>query len=193
MDKPHGKEEVTKAILEAAIPLIAEKGVVGVTFRDIADKAGVNHTLIARHFGTKDELIQQVGNYLGYKLFNDAKDQGGLPLALWSRLIGQNPTEVRAVARILLDKSPQETHNLASRSLMKEVFDWFKTGFQFDGENSKADTHMMIFLTASLVVGSEIFAPHVQAILELSDQEFQELRPRAFQFFLTHLVPGVHP
>ncbi len=47
----------TKAkILSAALSEFAKSGFEGVSTRAIATKAGVNHTLISHHFGSKDEL-----------------------------------------------------------------------------------------------------------------------------------------
>jgi len=52
------------AILDAATALFAEKGVAGVSVRHIADSANVNHGLVHRHFGAKENLRLQVQNRL---------------------------------------------------------------------------------------------------------------------------------
>ena len=43
-------------ILDTAIQLFAEKGFNGTTTKEIAEAAGVNESLIFRHFSTKREL-----------------------------------------------------------------------------------------------------------------------------------------
>lgn len=48
------------AVLDAATALFAEKGPDAVTVREVADRAGVNHALIHRHYGTKQELLRVV-------------------------------------------------------------------------------------------------------------------------------------
>jgi AcrR family transcriptional regulator len=48
-----GKE----ALLAATVRVVAAKGMRGMTFRAVADEAGVNNTLIAHHFGTRDRLL----------------------------------------------------------------------------------------------------------------------------------------
>lgn len=58
--RPVGREEVMAAVLEAATELFAERGPDAVTVREVADRAGVNHALIHRHYGTKDELLRVV-------------------------------------------------------------------------------------------------------------------------------------
>src|ERR1700678_4167148 len=62
---PTGREEVVAAILEAATDLFAERGPAATSIRDIAERAGVNHGLVFRHFGTKEQLFGAVLNNLG--------------------------------------------------------------------------------------------------------------------------------
>ena len=59
-DRPVGRAEVMDAVREAATELFAERGPDAVTVREVADRAGVNHALIHRHFGTKEELVRVV-------------------------------------------------------------------------------------------------------------------------------------
>ena len=49
-----------EAILNAAEDLLSSEGIEQVTLRQIAEKAGVQHGLITRHFGTKQELLREV-------------------------------------------------------------------------------------------------------------------------------------
>jgi AcrR family transcriptional regulator len=48
------------AIVEAARDLFAERGYAGVSVREIAERAHVNHGLVHRHFGAKDEVLRAV-------------------------------------------------------------------------------------------------------------------------------------
>ena len=45
------------ALLAAVIDVVAEKGLRGVTYRSVAARAGVNHTLITHHFGSIQGLL----------------------------------------------------------------------------------------------------------------------------------------
>jgi AcrR family transcriptional regulator len=58
--KPHGKEQVVAAILDAAELEVLEHGPAATTTRAIAERADVNQALIFRHFGTKAELLTAV-------------------------------------------------------------------------------------------------------------------------------------
>ena len=46
-------------ILSATVELLAERGPAAITLRQIAERAGVPHSLIVRHFGDKATLIRQ--------------------------------------------------------------------------------------------------------------------------------------
>ena len=56
---PVARGEAARHLLRAACRLFAERGVDGVTVREIADAAGQkNHGAVAYHFGSKEALIQ---------------------------------------------------------------------------------------------------------------------------------------
>ncbi len=44
-------------LVSAAVSVVAEKGLRGLTFRAVAARAGVNNSLVAHHFGTREALI----------------------------------------------------------------------------------------------------------------------------------------
>jgi TetR/AcrR family transcriptional regulator, repressor for neighboring sulfatase len=61
MGSPRGDSAVTRqAILAAARELFAAHGVDGVSVRQIAAKAGVNHALVHRYFGAKDDMVAAI-------------------------------------------------------------------------------------------------------------------------------------
>lgn len=61
MAGPRGDAVVTRQeILAAARELFAAHGVDGVSVRRIAARAGVNHALVHRYFGTKDEMVAAI-------------------------------------------------------------------------------------------------------------------------------------
>lgn len=56
-EKPLSYGEGREALLSATVRVVARKGLRGLTFRAVATEAGVNNTLIAHHFGTRDKLL----------------------------------------------------------------------------------------------------------------------------------------
>jgi AcrR family transcriptional regulator len=55
-----GPGKAREALLSAAHELMAEKGLVAVTVREIAARAGVQPALVNYHFGGKEELLRSV-------------------------------------------------------------------------------------------------------------------------------------
>jgi AcrR family transcriptional regulator len=52
----HGKGR--DALLNATVHVVAREGLRGLTYRAVAEEAGVANTLVAHHFGTRDALLQ---------------------------------------------------------------------------------------------------------------------------------------
>lgn len=52
-----GYGEGRDALICAAVDVVAERGLHGLTFRSLADRAGVTNSLVAHHFGTKAALL----------------------------------------------------------------------------------------------------------------------------------------
>ncbi len=97
---PTGREEVGAAILEAATDLFAERGPSATSIRDIAARSKVNHGLVFRHFGTKDQLVGAVLDHLGANLKELL--ESGAPADVERALDRQ----MRVMARTLLDGYP---------------------------------------------------------------------------------------
>ena len=62
--KIKGKAAVKTALIQSASLLFAQRGIAGVSIREIAQHAQVNHGLVHRHFGSKEGLVQAVLDYL---------------------------------------------------------------------------------------------------------------------------------
>lgn len=87
------RTRVTKQqILQAALQAFARAGFDGATTRGIADKAGIKHTLITHHFGSKESLWKATAAWVfeGYEK------------RMQDRRSGLNGVEDRTVVRLLL-------------------------------------------------------------------------------------------
>jgi AcrR family transcriptional regulator len=98
---PTGREEIAAAVLEAAAELFAERGPAGTSIRDIAARSNVNHGLVFRHFGTKEQLVGAVLDHLGAEL-TGLRHSGAPPAAVERALDRQ----MRVMARTVLDGYP---------------------------------------------------------------------------------------
>ena len=103
--KPRGKNEVMAAVLKAAGELFSERGVASVTIRDIAARAGVNHGLIHRHFGSKENLRRKVQDHLAAEVRREIGEPDDLEGVIRQglRALGKRDAYLRTMARTLLD------------------------------------------------------------------------------------------
>jgi AcrR family transcriptional regulator len=102
--KPRGRDQVRSAVLSATKDLVAERGPDGFTVREIASRAGINHALVHRHFGTKADVLEQMLAADAEAVVN-AILESGLPT---SALVeeGSAPGEVVAELLDLLAERP---------------------------------------------------------------------------------------
>ncbi len=98
---PSGREEVAAAILEAATDLFAERGPAATSIRDIAARSNVNHGLVFRHFGTKENLVGAVLDHLGANLTDLLRAEA--PADVIERALDR---QMRVMARTVLDGYP---------------------------------------------------------------------------------------
>jgi len=185
-EKPWGKEAVMSAIIAAATSLIAERGVAGVSIRDIAKAANVNHGLITRHFGSKDELIKTIGLNLVDSIFEDFQKKGYALHDILLAGLDDYSLNLRAIVRILLDDTDQKMSDGAS-SLLNKLLDWIKTEQSAARISPELEPMVVLVILASLVLGTELFSPYIKKLKNLSDKSFQELRPQIFQTVFTGL------
>ena len=103
--RPFGRDEVKAAILDAAERLFAERSASAVTVREIAAAAGVKHTLLHRHFGSKENVIYEVYDRSAARVqqsFAGFTTIRGHLSGLWSAMEANQARRV-TVARALLD------------------------------------------------------------------------------------------
>ncbi|WP_153804838.1 TetR/AcrR family transcriptional regulator [Nocardia sp. SYP-A9097] len=98
---PTGKDAVVAAVLASAADLFAQRGPAATTVRHIAAQAGVNHGLVFRYFGTKDQLIGAVLDHLGMEMATLQNSGASL-----EQLDAGFERQWRVLARAILDGFP---------------------------------------------------------------------------------------
>ncbi len=109
-EKPQGKEATIAALLDAADELFGEMGPNSVTVRDISARANVNHALLHRHFGSKEQLLSAIieRHRLAFKEQSKSVDNSEEALAHLFRNMLERPAFPRIFAHLVLDKRPVE-------------------------------------------------------------------------------------
>ena len=130
-------------MLTATRALVAERGPDGFSVREIAARAGVNHALVHRHFGTKADVLEQM-------LSADAEAvvaavlESGLPtsgqaggevVAELLDLLADHPSYWRTLVHAVLDSPEAALPGTASTT---ELFSGLWRGSEADGDTDRA-------------------------------------------------------
>jgi AcrR family transcriptional regulator len=168
--KPHGKEEVKKALIQAAASLFSEKGVDAVSIRMIADRAGVNHGLIHRHFGSKERLRRETQE----KLSADVRAEIGEPddlintLFRASKVIRENDKFWRVMARTLLDgKDKREIQS--NFPFVKKMVDLVVQEQDANRITAAVDAQHIVAFVLAYSLGMLVFEGYILPAVDLDD------------------------
>lgn len=163
---PTGREEVAAAILEAATGLFAERGPAATSIRDIAARSNVNHGLVFRHFGTKDQLVGAVLDHLGATT-NTLQRNDASPAEVQQSI----DRHMRVIARALLDGYPVGQLQTQFPG-MSRLLDGVRPRHTDD-----RSARLALANAAALQFGWRLFEPFLRAstgLDELSDAELRE-------------------
>jgi AcrR family transcriptional regulator len=156
---------VEAAILEAATDLFAERGPAATSIRDIAARSKVNHGLVFRHFGTKDQLVGAVLDHLGTT--TTALLQSDPTPAEAERTLDRH---MRVMARTLLDGS--QAGKLQSRFPgASQMYDDIRPGHDND-----LSARLAVANAFALQFGWRLFAPFLRSAVGIDDLTEAELR-----------------
>jgi TetR/AcrR family transcriptional regulator, repressor for neighboring sulfatase len=163
--KPTGKEEVSAAVLLAASELFAEKGPAATSIREVAARAGVNHGLLHRHFGSKRQLLAATLQYLADSAA-ELRESG----ASAEQLEAVYEFQARVMVRSTLDGFPVE--ELQQRFPGMELFlEQVRTGHSDDRTARLLAAHGM-----ALQVGWGLFGPTLRVAFGLQDLDDAQIR-----------------
>jgi AcrR family transcriptional regulator len=162
---PTGREEVAAAILEAATGLFAERGPAATSIRDIAARAKVNHGLVFRHFGTKDQLVGAVLDHLGTSLTEVLS--AGAPVDERDQAMD---LQMRVMARTLLDGYPAAQLQKRFPNITT-LIDWVRP---VHGDDVSA--RLAVANGLALQFGWRLFAPILRSATGLDELTEEEIR-----------------
>ncbi|MGB2691019.1 MAG: TetR/AcrR family transcriptional regulator [Thermodesulfobacteriota bacterium] len=168
------KTNTREKILETAIDLFAKKGFNGTTTKEIAEAAGVNESLIFRHFSTKKELYgaiieQKIDDEPGIELplqkYKDTKDDYLIFKSIAERMLdkcGKDSNFIR-----LLHFSALEGHELSDMffSTYVEYVDMLLCDYiegriadgEFKGINPLSASQAFIGMIVNHIIVQELF------------------------------------
>ena len=69
--KIEGEKATKEKIFDAAVELFAGQGYDGVSIRDIARAVGIKESSVYKHYGSKDEILEEIFEYMKKRLYLD--------------------------------------------------------------------------------------------------------------------------
>ncbi|MEM6108916.1 helix-turn-helix domain-containing protein [Mycobacterium sp. 050272] len=166
---PTGRDEVVAAILESAADLFAERGPAAASIRDIAARARVNHGLVFRHFGNKEQLVGAVLNHEAAELSKLIDAGAELP-----EIATAGTRQLRILSQALLDGYPVaqlQTSFPAADRLLAEV----RPLHASDDAARLATAHAV-----ALLLGWQLFESFIRSAFGLRDVSADALRDSIF-------------
>ena len=95
-------EQTREALIGALIKLLEERSLGEISVREIAAEAGVNHGLVHRYYGSKDNLVHAAARRVSEEIHRGYPGQRGMS-AFTFRYLRDHPEVVRIVARACLE------------------------------------------------------------------------------------------
>lgn len=176
--RPVGKEEVVGAVLNAAAQLFAEKGPAATSIREVATRAGVNHGLVHRHFGSKRQLLADTLQHLADAAA--AVREAGAPI---EELEAAHDLQLRVMVRSTLDGFPIE--ELQER---KPGMDWLLQQVR-PGHADERDARLAAAHAIALQLGWRLMGPSLRAGLGLDDMSDADIRAEVAQQIAKIVTP----
>lgn len=180
--KPTGRDEIISVSLDAAERLYGRDGIANVSLRAIAEEAGVTYSLLNRHLGTKEQILETL---LIRSEQRWRKRVTGMDLAeTLGELLGPDPdagSYLRMLANSLLTShgTPPEGH--IAHSEMHQLVSLAESAELPDGIDATTATAAAL----ALIFGWRLFNPYIVAALRLTDATATEELHAAIHRLLT--------
>jgi TetR/AcrR family transcriptional regulator, repressor for neighboring sulfatase len=183
MGAPRGDSRVTrKAILAAARELFAKHGVDGVSVRQIAAAAGINHALVHRYFGTKDEMVAEIILAEARALSAMATPEADTLTSLASLreglayLLGERRTSLLLMLRAELDGlAPEQMLAEAPLRPLRLLATWVEQNSDRGPAAAHADPRLVAMVLGAAVFGLASMQPMLAAGVGLLDEDPDEV------------------
>lgn len=172
--RPLGRAQVVRALLDAGASMLAEKGPNELSVRGVAERAGVNHGLVHRHFGTKQGFVRAIVDDLADQL-HAARARGEPIEGLKSLTDSQY---IRVLARCLLDG--MDMPSIQTRfPVMRELREQFDAMYERGELRSDATARVLLAMTVALGMGWILFEPFLMSSIETDEKEYDAIRSQA--------------
>lgn len=127
--------DAKKRLLEAAVLVIADRGIENLTLAEVGERAGFSRGLPAHYFGRKSDLLAAVARHVqaafASRVVENAKVEPGLDALLhwvssYFRRGEQTPNETRALQIVLMESIVEPTLQIATRAVTRTALNRLK-------------------------------------------------------------------
>jgi AcrR family transcriptional regulator len=183
MGAQRGDAAVTRqAILVAARELFAARGVDGVSVRDIAAAAGVNHALVHRYFGAKADMVDAIlaseaeaMSAMGRTDLGDEESLKALGTAL-EYLLTERRTSLLLMLRAEIDGlMPERLAGGAAAQPLGALESWLEA---HGSGQAGAEPRELAMVLGAAILGLAALQPMLAAGAGLGDDDPDEVRRR---------------
>ncbi len=184
--KPHGREQVVAAVLQSAAELFSKHGINGVSIRDIASHARVNHGLIHRHFGSKENLRLKTQEYLARKIRDDIGPLDNFPDSIQriEQAMTKNPLFWKVMARTFLDDK-FEGDIQSSFPFIKKLVDHIDIAKEDGIIKSEMAAKDIVAAFTAYGLGMRLFEHYIMQSTGLDTEPVETVRARIKEFFIS--------
>jgi len=168
--QPRGRAQVRAALIQAAAELFAERGPSGVSVRDVAAHAGVNHGLVHQYFGSKRALLGEVLDFLAEGISLQADE---VEITELIDATAGNPFW-RVLARTILDGEDLGKLQKSFPTVGRIVN--FFTDLQAHGRLDDFDPKILSAVVVGLGLGWLLFEPFLVPAAQLGDRPILRVR-----------------
>ena len=185
------REETENEVLDAVLRVLQRNGVLaGITLREVANEAGVNHGQIYEYFGTRQTLLRAAINRLVERDRPDPSSHWDQPFGerrrdMWRRML-EHPDFVKLEALLALDGDPELCVFPALEQTRVALDRDRRTG----ALPPDADAEVMHAMTAATYMGYGIFREVIARDLGISPTELDRRAEAVYDQFLDALQRG---
>jgi AcrR family transcriptional regulator len=181
-DTPFGRDEIKEAVLDATEKLLNEYSPNEITVRQIAKIAGINHALIHRHFGTKDNVIMEVHERMALKMDSAISHIDRLDgnAGLLFRTSEQNRSRRILLTRAMI--AGVDPHLMQHQfPVMRRLVDLVKKKKSETENPTKYDAEILASFFSAMVMGWFLYEPFFLAATNLEDRDREEVNEQIVQ------------
>ena len=171
-NSPRGREEIKEAILQATEELLARHSPTEISLRQIAKSANLNHSLIHRYFGTKENVILAVHDRIISKLgaqFSAIDSLDGNVEKLF-KINEENPSRRVLLARAMLDGADPHLirHHFPT---IHQLIELIKKKKSETAKPTEYDPETLAAFLAGAVMGWFLYEPFLLASTGLENRD----------------------